>query len=172
MPSIHVCSLTRLYPTVTETGASHVLTLINEMTPVTPPPSIRPENYLFLGMNDIIVPIHGMTPPGQEHVEAMLGFVRRWDQERPLVIHCYAGISRSTAAAFIATCALRPDINEDDLAKEMRRQSPTATPNIRLVRLADDLLGRDGRMVEAIEAIGSGNDAYEGHPIRLQIKQD
>jgi predicted protein tyrosine phosphatase len=171
MPAIHVCSLTRLYPTVAETGASHVLTLINEMTPVAPPPSIAPENYLYLGMNDIIVPIDGMTPPGQQHVESLLAFVRRWDQAHPMVIHCFAGISRSTAAAFIATCALRPDWTETEIATELRSQSPTATPNIRLVRLADELLGSEGRMVSAIEAIGSGNDAYEGHPIRFQIAE-
>jgi predicted protein tyrosine phosphatase len=169
MSAIHVCSLSRLRTTVAETGASHVLTLINESTPVERPPGVAPENYLYLGMNDIIVPIDGMTPPGQGHVEALLQFVRAWDRARPLVIHCYAGISRSTAAAYIATCALRPDLSEEAVAADLRHQSPTATPNIRLVRFGDELLGRSGRMVSSIEAIGSGNDAYEGHPIRFQI---
>ena len=42
------------------------------------------------------------------------------------------------------------------IAQALRRASPTATPNIRIVSLADRLLGRDGRMIAAIETIGRG----------------
>jgi predicted protein tyrosine phosphatase len=52
----------------------------------------------------------------------------------------------------------------------MRRASPTATPNIRIVSLADRLLGRDGRMVTAIETIGRGEIAVEGNPFRLELE--
>ena len=51
----------------------------------------------------------------------------------------------------------------------MRWLSPSATPNIRLVTLADAMLGRQGRMIEAIEAIGRGADAFEGVPFALPI---
>ena len=47
------------------------------------------------------------------------------------------------------------------IAQALRRASPTATPNIRIVSLADRLLGRDGRMVAAIETIGRGEIALE-----------
>ena len=82
-----------------------------------------------------------------------------------------AGISRSTAGAFIATCALDPDRDEAVLAADIRHMSPTATPNIRMVRFADELLGRNGRMVAAIEAIGRGRDAFEGIPFSLGIRR-
>ena len=169
MPSIHVCSLSRIGETVAATGASHLLTLINDRTPVPRPDSVPPENHLFLAFNDIVEPIEGMTPPAVEHVVALIDFARRWDRARPMVVHCFAGISRSTAAAFIIACVLRPDLDERDVAASIRAQSPTATPNARLIRLADGYLGRDGRMVAAIAAIGRGEDAFEGDPIKLDI---
>ena len=75
-----------------------------------------------------------------------------------MVIHCYAGISRSTAAAFIASCALAPDHDEAEIAKRLRTASPSATPNSRLVAVADHLLCRDGRMIAAVAGIGRGED--------------
>jgi predicted protein tyrosine phosphatase len=86
------------------------------------------------------------------------------------VLHCYMGISRSTASAYAAVCALNPLRDEDGIAKALRRASPTATPNIRIVSLADKLLGRDGRMVAAIETIGRGIVAEEAAPFRLDLE--
>ena len=86
----------------------------------------------------------------------LLDFVRGWDRKAPLVVHCYMGISRSTASAFASVCALNPHRDETSIAQALRRASPTATPNIRIVSLADKLLGRKGRMIAAIENIGRG----------------
>ena len=87
-----------------------------------------------------------------------------------MVIHCYAGISRSTAGAFIAACALNPKRDETTIARAIRDGSATATPNIRIVTLADQLLGRHGRMIGAIQAIGAGRAAAEGDPFRLDLE--
>ena len=84
-------------------------------------------------------------------------------------MHCYAGISRSTAAAFVSVCALNPASDEQAVAAALRRASPTATPNIRIVALADYLLVRSGRMVRAVEAIGPGMVVPEAQPFRLDL---
>lgn len=164
MPSLHVSSLARLHETVAAVGARHVVTLINVGTRVERPPEIAEDQHLFLGMSDIVSPLDGHIVPAETHVERFLAFARGWDRAAPMVIHCWAGISRSTAAAYIAACALRPDLDEAVLARRLRMLSPSATPNGRLVGLADDMLGRRGRMVEAIAAIGRGADAFEGSP--------
>ncbi|MCC7348469.1 MAG: tyrosine protein phosphatase, partial [Variibacter sp.] len=153
---IHVCSLARLHATVEETGARHVVTLINDQTRVVRPETVAAEDHLFLGMHDIAEELEGFRAPGSAHVEELLGFVRRWPRRAPLVVHCWAGISRSTAGAFIAACALNPERDETIIARAIREASPTASPNPRLVALADRLLARDGRMVAAIAAIGPG----------------
>jgi predicted protein tyrosine phosphatase len=167
---IHVCSLTRLHETVEETGARHVVTLLGHGDNVQRPTGVTAENHLWLRMHDIAMPLDGHFPPESEHVEQLISFVRRWDRGAPLVVHCFAGISRSTAAAFVTVCALSPQRSEETVAWAMRHASPTATPNMRIVTLADRLLQRDGRMVAAIEAIGAGEFAPEGVPFQLDLK--
>jgi len=167
---IHVCSLARLHDTVRETGARHVVTLIKDITLVHRPASITPENHLLLDMDDINEHIEGYVVPGEEHVGDLLRFVRAWDRAAPLVVHCYAGISRSTAGAFVTACALNPGRDEMVIARALRAASPTATPNLRIVSLADRMLGRSGRMVTAIRSIGPGMAAYASEPFRLELE--
>lgn len=123
---------------------------------------LGPDRHLKLTMHDINAPMDGMTMPGEDQVAELIDYVRDWNRARPLLVHCWAGISRSTATAFIAQCVLRQEVAEDDLATELRSLSPSATPNRVLVAHADKLLGRGGRMSDAIAAIGRGEDAFEG----------
>jgi len=164
---IHVCSLSRLQEVVAGSRAEHVVTLINGATHVARPASVRAENHLYLGMNDINEPVEGMVPPGEEHIATLLDFVQRWPRRAPIVMHCWAGVSRSTAAGYITLCALHPEIDEMAAARLLRQRAPTATPNARLVRLADDMLNRGGRMADAIAAIGRGDFCSEGTPFML-----
>lgn len=169
MPNIIVCPLSHVPFSVETHRASHLVTLITDGTPVDRPGSIAAERHLMLTFDDIIEPIDGMVAPAEEHVRELLAFVDGWDQTRPMVVHCFAGISRSTAAAFIALCALRPTSDEARLAHRLRVASPSATPNIRLVGIADRLLDRDGRMIAAVESIGRGETAFEGAPFVLSL---
>jgi predicted protein tyrosine phosphatase len=52
----------------------------------------------------------------------------------------------------------------------MRRVSPHAFPNRRIVALADDILDRRGRMLEAVEAMGGNNFVLEGVPFELAAR--
>jgi predicted protein tyrosine phosphatase len=167
---IHVCSLARLHQTVEDTGARHVVTLLKEISLVGRPPSISPENHLHIDVDDIICPIDGYNHPCEQHVSRLLKFITAWDRAAPIVIHCYAGISRSTASAYAAACALNPRRDEMAIARELRRASPTAMPNKLIVSLADRILQRQGRMIAAIETIGPGDVAYEADPFRLDLE--
>lgn len=169
MPTLHVSSLSKLHDTVASVGATHVVTLINASTLVERPAGIAPERHLFLGLSDIVSPMDGHIVPAEAHVSRFLDFIRDWRRSGPLVIHCWAGISRSTAGAYIAACALAPERDEEVIAAALRAASPSATPNARLVALADAMLGRDGRMIAAIARIGRGADAFEGTPFELAL---
>ncbi|MBE0692964.1 MAG: protein tyrosine phosphatase [Aquamicrobium sp.] len=166
---IHVCPLTRVEETVAASGAARLVTLLAAGTPFERPVAIDPANHLSLWMNDIVEAQAGLVAPGRVHVESLIRFAQDWDRAQPLVINCYAGISRSTAAAFIVAAALRPERDEAELAWTLRLVSPSATPNPGLVRHADALLGREGRMVAAVAAIGRGADAFEGAPFALPL---
>ena len=167
---IHVCSLARLHDTVRDTGARHIVTLIKDISLVHRPASITAENHLLLDMDDIAEPIEGYVAPAEAHVGDLLRFVRAWPRAAPLVVHCYAGISRSTAGAFVTACALNPARDEARIARAIRDASPTAMPNMRIVTLADRMLGRDGRMVAAIRGMGPGQMAYASEPFRLDLE--
>jgi predicted protein tyrosine phosphatase len=166
---LFVCSLPRMPETVQRVRAKRLVSLVNAGTPVERPQSIIEANHLTLSMHDIVDVLPEMTPPGEAHVRNLIAFAREWDRARPMVVHCFAGISRSTAAAYIIASALAPERDEAQLARDLRLASPSATPNARLVAIADKLLGRDGRMVEAIAAIGRGADAFEGEPFELKL---
>jgi predicted protein tyrosine phosphatase len=153
--------------TVQDARVSHLVTLINGETSIPTPPSIGADRHLRLSMNDICEPQPGLVLPCQTHVADLIRFARDWDRQAPLLIHCWAGISRSTAAAFISLCALNPEGAEQELAWALRRASPTAYPNRLLVALADEALARKGRMVTAIEEIGRGKIAEEADVFAL-----
>jgi len=166
---IYVCPLSKVGETVVSTKAGRLLSLLSEGTEMTRPAEITEVDHLLLRLHDIAEPQDGMTLPGEQHVRGVLDFARTWDRTRPMVINCYAGISRSTASAYMIAAALAPERDERELADTLRQASPSATPNIRLIALADHVLGRGGRMVEAIQSIGRGADAFEGLPFALPI---
>jgi predicted protein tyrosine phosphatase len=166
---IHVCSLAALPEIVRLTGASHVLTVMAKVDQVERPASVRPENHMKIAFDDIIEPMDGFVAPNGEHVEQVLSFVRSWDRGAPLVIHCYAGVSRSTASAFAAACALNPHRDEMTIARQIRAASPIANPNRLIVSLADKALGRDGRMLRALDDIGPASMMVEGKPFRVDL---
>ena len=169
MPQIHVCPLSKIPATVRASGARSLVTLINSGTRVPRPREIEESRHLFVSMSDIVLAEEGHVLPAEAHVMELLAFVRQWDRSQPLVIHCYAGVSRSTAAAYISACALSADRCEFEIARDLRAKSPTATPNRLMVEIADRLLARDGRMVEAVSAIGRGAECFEGVPFALDL---
>jgi predicted protein tyrosine phosphatase len=171
MTMIHVCALATLQQTVLRTRAQTVLTLLRNVERHMSENPVQVARHLRLELSDIAEDMPGQIVPADEHVVAALDFVRAWDRREPMVIHCYAGVSRSTAAAYAAACLLRPQADERALAEQLREASPTATPNMAIVAHADRRLGRGGRMVEAIAAIGRGAEVtdYLGIPFSLAV---
>ena len=167
---IHVCSLAALPDTVKSTGASHILTVMANVAQVQRPDSVLPANHLKVQMDDITEAIDGFVAPSDSHIEQVLNFVRGWDRSAPLVVHCYAGISRSTASAFAAVCMLNPHRDEIAIARQIRWASAIASPNRLIVSLADKALGRDGRMLRALDEMGPGSMTTEGRPFRLDLE--
>jgi predicted protein tyrosine phosphatase len=166
---IHVCSLAALPDTVRASGASHVLTVMANVDQVQRPESILPANHLKVQVDDITEQLEGFVAPSHLHIEQVLDFVRGWDRGAPMVVHCYAGISRSTASAFAAACLLNPNRDESSIARQIRAASPIASPNRLIVSLADKALGREGRMLRALDEMGPGSMMVEGIPFRIDL---
>lgn len=111
-----------------------------------------------MSFHDTDGPRAGLVAPSRADIAALIAFGRDWDETAPLLVHCQMGISRSTAAALILAAAARPAMPEAECAARLRTASPCATPNPLMIALADDLLGRSGRLVAAARAIGRGAD--------------
>jgi predicted protein tyrosine phosphatase len=164
---IVVCPLSHVEEIVRIRRPSHLITLLDPDHPLETPAGLAPERHFKAGVHDIAETVEGLTAPDEALVERLIGFGRGWSAEAPMLIHCWAGISRSTATAFTLACDKNPSVAEVEIAREMRRRSPHAWPNRRIVAIADLILGRRGRMVEALEAMGEREIAYEGEPFEL-----
>ena len=93
------------------------------------------------------------APPARRHIDALLDFSRQWDANQPLLIHCWAGISRSMASAFTILCDRLGPGHEVEIATAMRRRAPHAQPNRLLISHADEALGRGGAMIAAVQGM-------------------
>lgn len=144
-----------------ERKPSHVVSLLDPGSAFPDIPGYGEDRHLRVGVHDIEADEAGFDAVCDKRIRAILDFVALWEREAPILIHCYAGISRSTATAFIAACAHNPHLSEEQVARSLRAASATASPNRRFVALADAELGRGGRMSAAIEAIGRGGNWYE-----------
>jgi predicted protein tyrosine phosphatase len=147
-----------------------MITLLDPDHLIDTPAGLKPHQHLRLAVYDISEPIEHMTPPEERHVQQILDFGRRWDEQAPLLVHCWAGISRSTATAFMLACERNPHASEHDIALRLRLAAPHALPNRKLVQLADDVLGRRGRMIDAVEAIGGNGFVPMGRAFDLPAR--
>jgi predicted protein tyrosine phosphatase len=157
-----VCGLSDIHGVIARRRPSHMVTLLDPSTMIETPAGLSPQAHLKLGVNDIAAPTDGMIPPDESSVQQLLEFGRAWDETHPMLIHCWAGISRSTASAFVIACDKSPDADETEMALAMRRAARHAYPNRRIIAIADSMLGRGGRMIDAVEAMGSTDYAVSG----------
>jgi predicted protein tyrosine phosphatase len=163
-----VCPLSQVETARALHRPSHLVSLLSpvstaEVWPVADGASLR------LTFHDIAEPREGFTPPDAAQVARLMDFAAGWDAARPMLVHCWAGVSRSTAAAFVVACQRAPQRSEREIAQALRAAATYATPNPLLVSLADAALGREGRMSAAIAEIGRGADTFEGALFELPL---
>lgn len=138
-------------------GATHVLSILDPDYP-------EPEAFGQYGeharlerrFHDIIDPTPGMVLPDAADVAAILGFGRQLQAEpspATLLVHCHAGISRSTASMALILAQAMPDRSAVDILTLVHSIREKAWPNLRLMELGDQVLGRQGSLVEASFAL-------------------
>ena len=133
---------------------SHVLSLID---PGTPDPAAF-ERYgehrrVTLRFHDVIAPAPGMVAPGERDVAEILAFGESVAEGDHLLIHCHMGISRSTAAMTALIARAHAELDETEVVGRLREIRPQAWPNARMIGFADRLLGRNGRLSEAVRRL-------------------
>lgn len=147
-----ICGLDEL-DALGRAGVTHLLSILD---PDHPEPAAfnaaPPQRRLTLRFHDIILPLPGMVMPTRDDMAALLEFGRALPASGPahLLIHCHMGISRSTAAMVAVIAQAHPDAGEDEVVGQVESARAKAWPNSLMIRHADRMLGRDGRLVAAV----------------------
>jgi predicted protein tyrosine phosphatase len=105
---IIVCGLNAAQGQIDLHGVKSVISILGPETPHRNFAGVDSEQHLKLTFNDINVLTSGLVAPRASDAVQLVAFIRNWNRDQPLLIHCWAGISRSTASAFAALCILRP----------------------------------------------------------------
>lgn len=170
MTAIVVAPLARIAEMAVRHKAREMISLLAANQDFHRPAVINAARHLKLGMNDITFAGTGdLIAPQEAHVSEIITFAQAWDRTQPLLVHCWMGVSRSPAAAVIASLAIAPEDDDEALANRLRQASPFATPNSRLIEIGDRMLGRNGRLIAAIKAIGRGADTDGNQPFVLPL---
>jgi len=150
---ISICGIEELAPFETR-GVTHLLSVLD---PGFPEPEslglLNPAHRLQLRFHDAIDQKPGETLVEVEHVRQVLEFGRDLpEQHGHLLVHCHAGISRSSAFTILLLALALPDVPADEIVAEVVRVRDRAWPNLRIIELGDELLGRKGTLVAAVRA--------------------
>ncbi|MEL6365700.1 MAG: protein tyrosine phosphatase [Pseudomonadota bacterium] len=148
---------------------ARVISVVDDVADAPEIAGVRADRRLILSVEDQCLASNGSVCANA--AKTLLSFIQDWSpEEGPLLLHCERGVSRSTAAAFIAMCAKAPDADECDLATRLRQAAPHADPNILLVNCGDEALGRGGRMVDAVLSLPDDPPPPCGAPARISIE--
>lgn len=137
-------------------GVTHVLSILDP--DYDDPPAFAafpPHHRLALRFHDVIDPRPDCLAPSRADVARLLGFGLDLIHTRDphLLIHCHAGVSRSTASAALILAQAWPDRPARAALDAVVTIRPRAWPNLRILEFGDALLGRNGELVAAVAAI-------------------
>jgi predicted protein tyrosine phosphatase len=155
---ISVCGIEEL-ASHCEVGVSHVLSILDPDWPIPEAFGAFGEHAkLELRFHDVIEAQDARTvAPQPEHVTEILSFGRRLSaprgQDTHLLVHCHAGVSRSTAAMTLILAQALPEASANRIFGEVLRIRPQAWPNLRILELGDAMFGRQGELVAAVAGV-------------------
>ena len=153
---VSVCEVGEL-PDFAGQGVTHVVSLWDGYHADDPKPrqlisSIFPVAQVHFGFfNDVFTRFSGDYAPQLEAIREILTFTSGLRGGNYLLLHCAVGVSRSAAMTFATLCHHAGSGYEADCFRALKRIRPSASPNPLIVEYADELLGRNGMMTEAIK---------------------
>jgi predicted protein tyrosine phosphatase len=112
---------------------------------------------LTLRFHDIVEEVPNLIAPQVHHISELLEFGRTIMAEsgRHLLIHCFAGVCRSTAAAALLLAQEEPERTPADAVERMLQIAPHAWPNVRMIAIGDEILNYNNALVDAVESLYS-----------------
>jgi predicted protein tyrosine phosphatase len=154
---ITICGIEEL-PGHAERQVSHVLSILD-------PDRADLEHFgaygeharLEIRFDDIIEEVMGQQAPQATHVEQILEFGRSFLAESEgdlhLLVHCHMGVSRSTAAMTLLLAQAQPELPAREVLHQVLTIRDKAWPNLRVLALGEEMLGRPGEFTGAVAEI-------------------
>lgn len=133
--------------------ATHLVSLLDPGVSVHRPRCVAPENRLLLAFMDH-ENAEAPHAPRLEHIERLLHFGKRIPSGAKVVVHCEAGVCRSTAAAFLLLVQAMGTEKAEEALEIVRQVRPVALPNLLIVAHGDHLFGTGGRLTDLAEKLG------------------
>ncbi|MCY4096260.1 MAG: protein tyrosine phosphatase [Gammaproteobacteria bacterium] len=152
---IYISGLASMPKLVRQFDVRDLVSVINAEAQPPTPPEISSDRHHRCRVDDIVESRPGHTVPQSEHIAELIEFLHSWDTHTGLLIHCMAGVSRSTAVGLIAHVLKTNDPRRSVM--DLRRAAPYAWPNRRIVSLADSILGLNGKLNHALKEMGPAN---------------
>lgn len=171
-----VCGIQEL-PDHCESGVTHVLSILDPEYPVPDAfGTFSEHSRLELRFHDVVEKRAGYNPPQPEHVDQILALGRGLVMEDPerahLLVHCHAGVSRSTASLLMILAQACPALSAGDLARTLLGIREKAWPNLRMTEYADRVLERDGALVQAAIAAYQYQLSVRPHLADVMTRED
>ena len=155
VPHITICGILELGEH-SASGVTHVLSILGPNGPDPPEfAEFAPHRRLIRRFHDVIEPLPDQIAPTRADVERLLAFGREVDEvsDAHLLVHCRAGVSRSTAAATLIIMQANPEWSASAVLETVVALRPRAWPNLLILEFGDSLLGRNGEIIAAVGAI-------------------
>lgn len=152
-----VCGIQEL-PDHALAGVTHLVSILDpDREPLTAFDDYGPHHRIDLRFDDIVIELPERMAPLDRHLERVLAFGQRLSAEARaedhLLVHCHMGISRSTAAMALILTQARPDRPAVEALAEVVRIRPQAWPNLRMLEIGGDILGRRQELLEAVREV-------------------
>ena len=145
---VHVCSLHQVREIDVSTYDG-IITIEN--TTIREPFRVLTDEpkQLILSFDDINEPIDDYVVPQMSHIKRALDFADKID-DGSLLVHCHAGISRSSAIALAVIAKRLGSGKEEEAVNTLEHINPNCRPNKSIVEMTDELLERNGKLYKEV----------------------
>jgi predicted protein tyrosine phosphatase len=151
---VFVCNRSAVSRKTSQVGATHVLSLLDPGKKPFLHPNTDRRNWLLLHFEDNLLATEPNSPT-LEHVSKILEWGCKLPEDAVVLVHCEAGVSRSTAAALALLVQHHGTDKIDDCIKLLLDVRPFACPNPLITLFADELLGCNGELHEKAEKVAN-----------------
>lgn len=166
-----ICGIDELLGHATA-GVTHLVSILDPARePLTAFQSYGPHDRIDLRFHDIVEDLPDQVAPLEQHLADILTFGRRLSQAAEpaehLLVHCHMGVSRSTAAMTLILAQSRPDLDAAQALAEVVRIRPQAWPNMRMLEIGGDMLGRRAELLDALREVYARRAAGQAEWLRF-----